>query len=57
MNRIVDQILSSKHKEQGLSLIEDEHFLTLKQNGKQVAVWNAPKATIINIIQEANRYI
>jgi len=59
MQSILDGTLAPRHRDAGLSLVEDEHFLQLKHNSQQepLAVFSATGATIEEIIKEADRYL
>ena len=50
----LESILSTEHRQSGLSLTEDDHMLYLNKNGRTIAVWSVIGATVENILKAAD---
>jgi hypothetical protein len=53
---ILNNILSKAHVDAGLSLEDDEDFIYLKKDGKEVACFNI-LATVVDILHEADQQV
>lgn len=53
---IINRILKQEHKDAGLTLEEDEHFVYLRRI-ETLAVWSALGVTIHEIQHTADRYV
>ncbi|MBA7568823.1 hypothetical protein ES708_10558 [subsurface metagenome] len=55
--QILTAILKEEHRQQGLYLEEDDHFLYLKRGQRLLAKFSATGATVGEIQKEADKYI